>query len=74
MMRYWVTDAHWWARVVQGRTQHDDLLSQRAWVLRKDSHEVAIELRAVPGVTPHSCDPGVTLLSTKDQPNRLTVK
>ena len=45
-----MTDAHWWARVVQARTQHADLLPQRVWALRKDGHQAAIDLRAVPGV------------------------
>jgi hypothetical protein len=45
-----VTDAHWWARVVRPRTQHDDLLPQRIWTLSKGSSETAIDLRAVPGV------------------------
>jgi hypothetical protein len=45
-----VTDADWWARVVQARTQHEDLLPQRVWTLRKGAHEAAIDLRAVPGV------------------------
>ena len=45
-----MTDAHWWARVVQARTDHADLLPQRVWALRKDGHEAAIDLRAVPGV------------------------
>jgi hypothetical protein len=37
-------------RVVQARTQHDDLLPQRVWVLRKDGHEATADLHAVPGV------------------------
>jgi len=45
-----VNDAAWWARVVQVRTRHDDLLPQRVWTLRKGEHEAAIDLRAVPGV------------------------
>ena len=45
-----MTNSDWWARVVQARTRHDDLLPQRVWALRKDGHEVAIDLRAVPGV------------------------
>jgi hypothetical protein len=43
-------NANWWARVVQARTQHDDLLPQRIWALRKNGHEAAIDLRAVPGI------------------------
>jgi hypothetical protein len=45
-----MTSAHWWARVVHARTQYADLLPQRVWALRKDGHEAAIDLRAVPGV------------------------
>ena len=37
-------------RVVQARTEHDDLLPQRVWVLRKGTSEAAIHLRAVPGI------------------------
>jgi hypothetical protein len=29
---------------------HADLLPQRVWALRKDGHEAAIDLRAVPGI------------------------
>ena len=45
-----MTNADWWARVVQSRTRHDDLLPQRVWVLREHGHEAAIDLRAVPEV------------------------
>ncbi len=45
-----MTNADWWARVVEARTRHDDLLPQRVWTLRKSGHEAAIDLRAVPGV------------------------
>jgi hypothetical protein len=45
-----MTNADWWARVVQARTHYADLLPQRMWTLRKDAHEAAIDLRAVPGV------------------------
>ena len=45
-----MTNADWWARVVQARTRHADLLLQRVWALRKDGHEAAIDLRAVPGM------------------------
>jgi hypothetical protein len=41
---------NWWARVVQARTRHADLLLQRVWTLRMGEHEAAIDLRAVPGV------------------------
>ena len=43
-----MTNASWWAHVVQAR--HADLLPQRVWSLRKNGHEAAIDLRAVPGV------------------------
>ena len=45
-----MNDAAWWARVTQSRAQHDDLLPQRVWALRKDGAEVAMDLRPVPGV------------------------
>ena len=45
-----MSNAEWWGRVVQARTQHADLLPQRIWSLRKDGHEATIDLRAVPGV------------------------
>jgi hypothetical protein len=45
-----MTNADWWARVVQARTAREDLLPQRAWALRKDGHEAAIDLKAVPGI------------------------
>jgi hypothetical protein len=44
-----MNDAAWWARVVQARTRHDDLLPQRIWTLRKGTREVTVDLRAVPG-------------------------
>jgi 2-keto-4-pentenoate hydratase/2-oxohepta-3-ene-1,7-dioic acid hydratase in catechol pathway len=33
-----MTNAAWWARVVQARTQHGDLLPQRVWTLRNGEH------------------------------------
>jgi hypothetical protein len=45
-----MTNADWWARVVESRTRHADLLPQRVWTLRKGGHEAAIDLRAVSGV------------------------
>jgi hypothetical protein len=45
-----MTNADWWARVMQARSLHDDLLPHRVWTLRKSGHEAAIDLRAVPGV------------------------
>jgi hypothetical protein len=39
-----------WARVVKARTEHDDLITQRVWALRKGQHEAAIDIKAVPGV------------------------
>jgi hypothetical protein len=45
-----MTNADWWARVVQARTQHDDLRPQRVWARRKGEHEAAIDLNAVPGI------------------------
>jgi hypothetical protein len=37
-----MTNADWWARVVQARTEHDDLIPRRVWTLRNGSHEAAI--------------------------------
>src|SRR5215213_6449935 len=45
-----MNDAAWWARLVQARTQRDDLRPQRVWALRKGEHEAAIDLKAVPGI------------------------
>jgi hypothetical protein len=45
-----MNDAAWWARVVQARTERDDLRPQRVWTLRKDRQEAAIDLKAVPGI------------------------
>jgi hypothetical protein len=44
-----LNDAAWWARVVQARTERQDLLPKRVWALRKGGHEAAIDLKAVPG-------------------------
>src|SRR5215211_3016099 len=45
-----MTNADWWARVMQARTTRDELRPQRVWALRKGEHEAAIDLKAVPGV------------------------
>jgi hypothetical protein len=45
-----LTNADWWARVVQARTERDDLLPQRVWALRKGEHEAAIDVKAVSGI------------------------
>jgi hypothetical protein len=45
-----MTNADWWARVVQARTAREDLLPERVWALRKGEHEAAIDLKAVPGL------------------------
>jgi hypothetical protein len=37
-----MTNADWWARVVQARMRHADLVPQRVWTLRKGEHEAAI--------------------------------
>ena len=39
-----------WARVVEARTERDDLRPQRVWALRKDGREATIHLKAVPGI------------------------
>ena len=45
-----MNDAAWWARVVQARTERDDLRPQRVWTLHKGEHAAAIDLKAVPGI------------------------
>ena len=45
-----MNDAAWWARVVDARTERDDLRPQRMWALRKGEHAAAIDLKAVPGI------------------------
>ena len=45
-----MTNAAWWARVVEARTERDDLRPKRVWVLRKDGREAAIDVKAVPGI------------------------
>ncbi len=45
-----MNDAAWWARVVEARTERDDLMPQRVWTLRNGTREAAIDLKAVPGV------------------------
>jgi hypothetical protein len=44
-----MNDSAWWARVVEARTRHDDLLPRRVWTLRHGEREAALDLRAVPG-------------------------
>ena len=44
-----MTNADWWARVVQARTERADLIPRRVWTLRNRSREAASGLRAVPG-------------------------
>jgi hypothetical protein len=39
-----------WARVVEARTNREDLRPQRMWALRKDGREAAIDVKAVPGI------------------------
>src|SRR5215203_6477809 len=45
-----MNDAAWWARVVEARTERDHLRPTRAWVLRKEGREAAIDAKAVPGI------------------------
>ncbi len=44
-----MNDAAWWARVVQARTDRNNLRPQRLWTLHKGEHAAAIDLTAVPG-------------------------
>jgi hypothetical protein len=39
-----MNDAAWWARVVQARTERDDLRPKRVWVLRKEGPEATIDV------------------------------
>jgi hypothetical protein len=59
-----MNDAAWWARVVRARTERDDLLPKRVWVLRKDGREAAIDVKAVPGI-------GAEIVLTVDGVNGL---
>ena len=45
-----MTSADWWARVVKTRTERQDLLPKRVWAVRKGGHEVAIDVKALPGI------------------------
>ena len=45
-----MTNADWWARVVQARTERADLRPRRVWTLHKGEHAAAIDLEAVPGI------------------------
>jgi hypothetical protein len=60
-----MTNADWWARVVQARAAREDLLPERVWALRKGEHVAAINVRAVPGV-------GAELVFTVDGEMRKT--
>ena len=45
-----MTNADWWARVVQARAKREGLLPQRMWTQHKGEHAAAIDLKAVPGL------------------------
>ena len=49
-----MTNADWWARLVQARTERD-LRPQRVWTLHKGEHAAAIDLEAVSGIGGRSC-------------------
>jgi hypothetical protein len=40
-----MTNADWWARVVQARSERADLMPQRVWALRTDGLEAVIDLK-----------------------------
>ncbi len=40
-----MTNADWWARVVEVRTRHDDMRPQRVWTMHKGEHAAAIDLK-----------------------------
>jgi hypothetical protein len=42
-----MNDAASWQRVVEARTERDDLRPQRVWGLRKEEREAAIDVKAV---------------------------
>ena len=50
-----MNDAAWWARVVQARTEWDDLRPQRVWTLHKGERAAAIDLKAVPDIGAEPC-------------------
>jgi hypothetical protein len=60
-----MTNSDWWARVVQARTERDDLRPKRVWVVRKDGREAAIDVKAVPGI-------GAEIVLTVDRQWRKT--
>jgi hypothetical protein len=60
-----MTNHAWWARVVQDRTERDDLRLQRVSTLHKRDHAAAIDLKAVPGI-------GVEIVLTVDGELRKT--
>jgi hypothetical protein len=45
-----MTNSDWRARVMQARTERDDLRPKRVWVLHRDGREPAIDVKAVPGL------------------------
>jgi hypothetical protein len=45
-----VINADWWARVVQARTDRDDLRRSGSGCSAKDGREAAIDVKAVPGI------------------------
>jgi len=60
-----MTNAEWWARVVQARAAREDLLPKRVWTLHKGGHAAALDLRPVPGV-------GAEVVLTEDGELRKT--
>jgi hypothetical protein len=60
-----MTNPAWWARVVQDRTERDDLRLQRVSTLHKGDHAAATDLKAVPGI-------GVEIVLTVDGELRKT--
>src|SRR5215207_6663169 len=60
-----MNDPALWARVVQARTERDDLRPQRVWTLRKGEHAAAIDVKAVPGI-------GAEIVLTVDSELRQT--
>jgi hypothetical protein len=45
-----MNDAAWSGRVVQARTERDDLRPKRVWVLHKEGREGTIDVKEVPAV------------------------
>ena len=50
-----MTNADWWARVVQARTELADLIPRRVWTLRNGSREAEVGCERCPASVRRSC-------------------